>query len=67
MRAIMEFRAPAPYCYLVLLAHGPSRVLPVPVRPVRHRSACFAIVSEALLFALGFISKLTEIGYQAAI
>jgi|JI61114DRNA_FD_contig_31_5685330_length_359_multi_2_in_0_out_0_1 hypothetical protein len=30
-------------------ALGHSRVLPAPVRPVRHRSACFAIVVEVLL------------------
>jgi len=33
-------RALAPHCFFVLLAHGRSRVLPAPVRPVRHPSAC---------------------------
>ena len=67
MWAIMEIRAPAPYCFIVLLAHGHSRVLPAPVRPVRHRSACSAIVSETLLFALKLIGKLIAVKHQAAI
>ncbi len=42
-------RAPAPHCFVVLSARGHSRVFPAPVRPVRHLSVCFAIVSEVLL------------------
>jgi hypothetical protein len=37
-------------------------VLPAPVRPVRHHSACFAIVSEVLLRTLWLIGYLLQAG-----
>ena len=46
---MMGIRALAPNCFIVLQAREYSRVLPAPVRPVRHLSVCFAIVGEVLL------------------
>ncbi len=39
-----QFARQLPIALSCLYALSPSRVLPAPVRPVRHRSECFAIV-----------------------
>lgn len=46
---MMGIRATAPDWNIVLFTHGHMRGLPTPVRPVRHLSVCYAIVSEDLL------------------
>ena len=44
----------------MLLAHGRSRVLPAPVRPVCHRSACLAIVVDELVLLMQLIGSIAS-------